>query len=233
MPAFVRLRRSKRVRIHPKPFLIFFTNSSYEVRHSRQHRLDNAFRRFTIDLPSRRNCIRRVSSNNGTSCALDTSDVVTSPFIPIRSSSRLRRHVARAVTNFFAAPLRRYPYGECGNFTRTSAHLPSMQIARCTQPCTIVVHVRRLSHFSAAETTTPACCGRRSLPNGDRCAARANQKVSQSSAPPVAAACAGAAAAATGLRTGAAAAARFGWASRSSRAAATGAATAAEDARGA
>ncbi len=134
---------------------------------------------------------------------------------------------------FFAAPLRRYPYDGCGNFTRTCAQLPSMQIARCTQPCTIVVHVRRLSHFSAAEMTTPACCGRRSLPNGDRCAARANQKVSQSSAPPVAAACAGAAAAATGLRTGAAAAARFGGASRSSRAAATGAATAAEGARGA
>lgn len=112
----------------------------------------------------------------------------------------------------------------------------SMQSVRCTQPCTIVVHVRRLSHFSTAETTTPACCGRRSLPNGipngDRYAARANQKVSQSSAPPVAAACAGAAAAATGLR-GAAAAARFGGASRSSRAAATGTATAAEGARGA
>ncbi|CAM2177228.1 hypothetical protein BO443_20411 [Burkholderia orbicola] len=60
------------------PFLFFFTNSSYEVRHSRQHRLDNAFRRFTIDLPSRRNCIRRVSSNIETSRALDISDVVTS-----------------------------------------------------------------------------------------------------------------------------------------------------------
>lgn len=138
---------------------------------------------------------------------------------------------------FFAAPLRKYPYDGCGNFTRTLCAPQSMQSVRCMQPCTIVVHVRRLSHFSTAKTTTPACCGRRSLPNGipngDRYAARANQKVSQSSAPPVAAACAGAAAAATGLRTGAGAAARFGGASRSSRAAATGTATAAEGARGA
>lgn len=159
------------------------------------------------------------------------------PLIPIRSSSRLRRHVARAVTNFFRSALTEIPVRRMRELHSHLCAPPSMQIVRCTQPCTIVVHVRRLSHFSTAETTTPACCGRRSLPNGipngDRCAARANQKVSQSSAPPVAAACAGAAAAATGLRTGAAAAARFGGASRSSRAAATGTATAAEGARGA
>lgn len=156
------------------------------------------------------------------------------PFIPIRLSGRFRRHVARAVTNFFRSALTEIPVRRMRELHMRLCSHASMQVTRCTRRCTIVIHARRLTHFSKAETTTPACRGRRSSPNGDRCAARANQKVSQSSESAVAAVCAGAAEAATGLRTGAAAAARFGGASRSSRAAAwTGAATVAAGARGA
>ncbi|VWC63415.1 hypothetical protein BLA18110_01389 [Burkholderia lata] len=156
------------------------------------------------------------------------------PFIPIRSSDRFRRHVARAVTNFFRSALTEIPVRRMRELHLHPCTHPSMQVTRCTRRCTIAIHACRLSHFSAAETTTPAYRGRCSSPNGDRCAASANQKVSQSSASAVAAVCAGAAEAAAGLRTGAVAAARFGAASRSSRAAAwTGTATAAEGARGA
>lgn len=156
------------------------------------------------------------------------------PFIPIRSSGRFRRHVARAVTNFFRSALTEIPVRRTWERHVHRCTHPSMQVTRCARRCAIVIRARRLSHFSAAKTTTPACRGRRSSPNGERCAASANQKVSQSSEPALTAVCAGAAEAATGLRTGAAAAARFGGASRSSRAAAwTGAATAAAGARGA
>ena len=135
---------------------------------------------------------------------------------------------------FFAAPLRKYPYDGCGNMAHNLCTHPSMQVSPCMRRCTIVMHDVACHIFSVAETTTPAGRGRRSSPNGDRCAARANQKVSQSSASAVAAVCAGAAEAAAGLRTGAAAATRFGGASRSSRAAAwTGTATVAATARGA
>lgn len=77
-----------------------------------------------------------------------------------------------------------------------------------------IVHVR-CHILSVAETTTPACRGRRALPNGDRCARHANQNVSQSSPPAVAATGADAV---TGLRADGAIAVRFAGASRSSRA---------------
>ncbi len=158
------------------------------------------------------------------------------PFIPIRSSRRLRRHAARTVTNFLAVPLTEIPVRRMrehdAHRCAYCAH-PSVRVARCMRRCT-TVHAR-CHILSAAETTTPAGRGRRSSPNGDRCAARANQKVSQSSAPAAAAtgAAAGVADAVAGLRAGIAAAMRFGGASRSSRAAAccAGTATAAAGAR--
>lgn len=108
------------------------------------------------------------------------------------------------------APLQNF-FASSGDTRSADAH---MQRARRR------THVHARCHISSAvETTTPACRGRRVLPrvlpNGDRCAARATQNVSQSSAPAEAATGAGAAAAAAGLRAGAA---RFGAASRSLRA---------------
>lgn len=148
------------------------------------------------------------------------------PFIPIRSSRRLRRHAARTVTIFFRRALTEIPVRRMRAYDAHRCVCPPGRVARCTRRCTSVhAHCHILS---AAETTTPACRGRRSSPNGDRYAARANQKVSQSSAPAAAAtgAAAGAADAVTGLRAGVAAAVRFGGASRSSRAAACCAGTA-------
>ena len=178
----------------------------------------------TASAASRRTTERLVCWTQPTSSLL--------PFIPIRSSGRFRRHVVRTVTNFFRSALTEIPVRRMREPHLPLCTHPSMPVTRCTRRGAIVIHARRLSQGPTAETTTPACRGRRTSPNGDRCAARANQKVSQSSA--VAAVCAGAAAAATGLRAGGAADTRFGGASRSSRAAAwTGTATVAATARGA
>ncbi len=180
----------------------------------------------TASAASRRTTERLVRWTHPTSSLL--------PFIPIRSSVRLRRHASCAVTIFFRNALTEIPVRPIREHDAHRSASVSMHVARCMQRCTtghVCCHI-----LAAAETTTPACRGRRSSPNGDRCAVRANQKVSQSSAPAVAAAGVGAgtADAATGLRAGIAAAVRFGGASRSSRAAAcTGTATAADDTRGA
>lgn len=180
----------------------------------------------TASAASRRTTERLVCWTQPTSSLL--------PFIPIRSSGRFRRHVVRTVTNFFRSALTEIPVRRMRELHLPLCTRPSMQVSRCTRRGAIVIHARRLSQCPKAETTTPACRGRRTSPNGDRCAARANQKVSQSSAVALAAVCAGAAEAATGFRAGAAADTRFGGASRSSRAAAwTGAATVAAAARGA
>lgn len=95
--------------------------------------------------------------------------------------SRAMTRDARRYT-FFSHP-RRYPY---------AARRQTCDARRCP-----IVHVR-CHILSVAETTTPACRGRRALPNGDRCARHANQNVPQSS-PAVAATGAGA----TGIARGA------------------------------
>lgn len=175
----------------------------------------------TASAASRRTTERLVCWTQPTSSLL--------PFIPIRSSGRFRRHAVRTVTNFFRSALTEIPVRRMRELHLPLCTHPSIPV---TRRCAIVIRARRLSQCSKAEATTPACRGRRTSPNGDRCAARANQKVSQSSA--VAAVCAGAAEAATGLRAGASADTRFGGASRSSRAAAwTGTATVTATARGA
>ncbi len=231
MPAFYDCAEASAFEFILNPFLFFFTNSSYEVRHSRQHRLDNAFRRFTIDLPCRRNGIRDVSSSIGTSRALDTSVVVAAPSTP-PSSLDVRADVYDDTPR---APLQIF-FASSGDTRSADAN---------TQRAATHERSRELSHSIGrnddARMSRASCAAKWGEIRGEipgsvtakRCASRANQNVSQSSAP--AATGAGAAAAAAGLRTGAA---RFGAASRSLRATAgaggeTGTAAAAGTARGA
>lgn len=232
MPAFVRLRRSKRVRIHPKPFLIFFhelfvRSSSFSTTPLGQH-ISSFYNRppelqklHPSRLVEQRNvlCVGHIRRRHFPPSSLYVRAVVFDDTL------------CAPLQIFFAAPLRKYPYDGCGNFT-----CPCARIGRCWS---------RDARDAARSSFTHVACRnvrrqKRQRPHvaGVVChqmgidARRANQKVSQSSA--VAAVCAGAGEAATGLRAGAAAATRFGGASRSSRAAAwTGTATVAAAARGA
>lgn len=159
-----------------------------------------------------------------------------------RASERLVRWTLRSsslLLHFFVhTPLHPYTFERSCATTRHvrrykffshSSEIPVRSTDAKTR-CTIV-HVR-CHILSIAETTTPACRGRRALPNGDRCAMHANQNVSQSSPPAVAATGAGAVDAATGWRADVAIAVRFAGASRPSRAVA-GAGVAADTAAGA
>lgn len=135
---------------------------------------------------------------------------------------------------FFRSPLRTYPYDERGNMTRTQRIPANLSVRDARHTCRCAIDSSALSHFVRRRNGNARGSRASSSPNGDRYAAHANQNVSQSSPPAVAAAGAGAGAAdtAAGLRAGIAALARFGAASRSTRAAAgAGAAVGAEGAR--
>lgn len=163
-----------------------------------------------------------------------------------RASNRLVRWTPPASSPAVLPPLHPYtferscamtPHVHRYNFFSHFSRSPFARMRRRTRgdarSCSRGCHIR-----PAAKTPTPACRGRRALPNGDRCATCAYQNVSQSSPPAAAAtaACAGAADAAEGLRADVAIAVRLTGPSRTSRssraAAGADAATGAAVARG-
>jgi len=83
------------------------------------------------------------------------------PFIPIRSSGRVRWHAARTVTNFFRSPLRTYPYDERGNMTRTQRipANPSVRDARRGAYCRCTIVVRAVTFGLSQKRRRPRFAG--------------------------------------------------------------------------